>query len=139
MMRTAAEEGRMRIRFKAKLLLFVLSVVLLPTFGLVIFFISSFNALTNFSLQQNAEGIRQSNHEFLTNLASDKARLISLQFKRAVDSVTILGKAAQKLVDNYGELAGLEDIYRVSLFRDTLLDYKKALTNSPRDLSLIHI
>ena len=84
----------MRIRFKAKLLLFVLSVVVVLTVVLAVFFINNFNALTRFSLERNADGIRQSNQEFLTNLASDKARLISLQFKRAIDSVTIMGKAA---------------------------------------------
>ncbi|HVP17535.1 MAG TPA: SpoIIE family protein phosphatase [Spirochaetia bacterium] len=123
----------MRMRFKAKLLLFTLSVVLIPTFGLVVFFISNFNSLTRFSLEKNADGIRQSNKEFLTNLANDKARLISLQFKRAVDSVTIFGKAAQRLVDDSDELSGLDDVYRTRIFHDTLIPYKGALTNGPGD------
>lgn len=123
----------MRIRFKAKLLLFVLSVVVVLTAGLVLFFINNFNSLTRFSLERNADGIRQSNQEFLTNLASDKARLISLQFKRATDSVTIMGKAAQKLIDNYGDLSGLGGIYETKLFRDTLTPYKGALTSPSRD------
>ena len=123
----------MRIRFKAKLLLFVLSVVVVLTVGLAVFFITNFNSLTRFSLEKNADGIRQSNQEFLTNLANDKARLISLQLKRAVDSVTILGKAAQKLTDNYGDLSGLGGLYQTKLFRDTLIPYKGALTSSPKD------
>jgi sigma-B regulation protein RsbU (phosphoserine phosphatase) len=123
----------MRIRFKVKLLLFVLSVVLVLTAGLVVFFINNFNALTQFSLEKNADGIRQSNQEFLTNLASDKARLISLQFKRAEDSVTIMGKTAQKLIDNYGDLSGLEGVYQTRLFRDALTPYKGALAGSRKD------
>ena len=123
----------MRIRFKAKLLLFVLSVVVVLTVGLALSFINNFNALTRFSLEKNADGIRQSNQEFLTNLAGDKARLISLQFKRAADSVTIMGKAAQKLIDNYGDLSGLDGVYQTRLFRDALVPYKGALTSSPKD------
>ena len=123
----------MRVSFKTKLLILSLSVLLVPTFGLVIFFINNFNALTRFSLDKNAAGIRESNQEFLTNLANDKARLISLQFKRAVESVTIFGKAAQKIVDNAEDLSALEDIYRTPLFRDTLLPYKGALTSRPTD------
>ncbi|HTP60392.1 MAG TPA: hypothetical protein VMM82_15830, partial [Spirochaetia bacterium] len=123
----------MRLRFKAKLLLFLLSVVVVLTVGLAGFFINNFNALTRFSLEKNADGIRQSNQEFLTNLANDKARLISLQLKRAVDSVTILGKAAQKLTDNYGDLSELGGVYQTKLFRDALVPYKGALTSSSKD------
>jgi sigma-B regulation protein RsbU (phosphoserine phosphatase) len=123
----------MRINFKAKLLLFTLPILLVPTIGLVFFFINNFNSLTRFSLERNAAGIRQSNQVYLTNLASDKARLISLQFKRAVDSVTILGKAAQKVVDNYGDLSGLDDLYRTRLFRDSIITYKGAITNAKSD------
>jgi phosphoserine phosphatase RsbU/P len=124
---------RLRISFKTKLLILSLSVLLIPTFGLVIFFLNNFNSLTRFSLERNADGIRQSNQEFLTNLASDKARLISLQFKRAVESVTIFGKAAQKIVDNQGDLSAVEDVYRTPLFRDSLVPYKGALTSRPTD------
>ena len=91
----------MNINFKAKLLIFTLSVVLIPTVVLVFFFIGNFNAITRFSLEQNKAGIERLNQEFLNNLAADKARLISLQFKRAIDGITILGKTAQKLIDNY--------------------------------------
>jgi hypothetical protein len=87
----------MRMRFKAKLLLFALSVVLIPTAILVLFFINSFNGITRFSLIQNTRGIEKSNQEFLNNLASDKARLISLQFRRAIESLTILGKTAGRV------------------------------------------
>jgi sigma-B regulation protein RsbU (phosphoserine phosphatase) len=119
----------MSINFKAKLLLFTLSAVLIPTAVLVLFFIGSFNAITRFSLEQNKGGIERMNREFLSNLAADKARLTSLQLKRAVDSVTILGKTTQKLLDDYGELAKVTDIYRASLYRDNLVPYKGALTN----------
>jgi hypothetical protein len=44
------------------------------------------------------------NREFLGNLAADKARLTSLQLKRAMDSVSILGKTTQNLLDNYDDL-----------------------------------
>jgi sigma-B regulation protein RsbU (phosphoserine phosphatase) len=125
---------RMRIRFRARLLIFALSVVLIPTVGLVVYFFSNFNSLTRFSLSQNTAGIERSNQAFLTNLASDKARLTSLQFKRAIDSVTILGKAAQEIVDNYRDLASVPDFFRLKMFRDNLIAYKKALTNPKTDL-----
>ena len=123
----------MSISFKAKLLLFTLSAVLIPTAVLVLYFIGSFNAITRFSLEQNKGGIERMNREFLSNLAADKARLTSLQLKRAVDSITILGKTTQKLLDNYGELAALEDVYRAKLYRDNLVPYKGALTNRPSE------
>lgn len=121
------------LSFKTKLLVFALSMVLIPTVGLVLFFFSSFNSLTRFSLSQNTAGIERSTQEFLTNLASDKARLTSLQFKRAIDSVTILGKAAQKIIDNYAQLRGVPEVFRLKVFRDNLVRYNRALTNSGGD------
>lgn len=123
----------MRIRFKVKLLLFSLSVVLIPTVGLGLFFFYNFNSMTRFSLSQNTAGIERSNQEYLTNLASDKARLTSLQLKRAIDSVTILGKAAQKIIDEYPELTQVREVYRLPLFHNNLIDYNGALTNPPSE------
>src|SRR3972149_9309233 len=122
---------RMSISFKAKLLLFTLAVVLVATAVLVFYFIGSFNAITRFSLEQNKGGIERMNREFLSNLAADKARLTSVQLKRAMDGVTILGKTTQKLLDNYEDLSKVADIYRVDLYRDNLVPYKGALTNLP--------
>jgi phosphoserine phosphatase RsbU/P len=122
----------MRLRFKAKLLLITLIVVLVPTFALVILFMGNFNSLTRFSLERNAAGIRQSNREFLASLAGDKASLMSLQFRRAADSVTVLGKAAQSLVDNYEELSAQQGIYSCKPFRDDLVPYKGALTSGAK-------
>ncbi len=121
----------MSISFKAKLLLFTLAVILVATAVLVFYFIGSFNAITRFSLEQNKEGIERTNREFLTNLAQDKARLTSLQLKRAVESISILGKTTQKLLDNYEDLSKVQDLYQVPLFRDNLVPYKGALTNPP--------
>jgi sigma-B regulation protein RsbU (phosphoserine phosphatase) len=123
----------MRIRFKVKLLVFALSVVLIPTVGLVLYFFSNFNSLTRFSLSQNTAGIERSTREFLTNLASDKARVTSLQLERAIGSVTILGKAAQKIIDNYQDLRSVPEVFRLKVFRDNLVSYKKALTNPQAD------
>lgn len=123
----------MRITFKAKLLAFAVSVVLIPTVGLVLFFFYSFNGLTNFSLSQNTVGLERSNKEFLSNFAGDKARLTSLQMKRAIESVTILGKAAQKILDHYPQLSSIKDVYQLPMFRDNLIEYNKALTNPEGD------
>ena len=123
----------MSISFKAKLLLFTLAVVLVATAVLVFYFIGSFNNITRFSLEQNKGGIERMNREFLGNLAADKARLTSVQLKRAMDSVTILGKTTQKLLDNYEDLSKVADIYRADLYRDKLVPYKGALTNLPSE------
>jgi sigma-B regulation protein RsbU (phosphoserine phosphatase) len=123
----------MKLKFKAKLLLFALSIVLVPTAILVFFFINNFNGITQFSLKQNTAGIEKSNQEFLNNLASDKARLTSLQFKRAIESITILGKGAQKLIDNYQALSGVQELQQLELFHDNLISYNRALTNRPED------
>jgi hypothetical protein len=123
----------MGMKFRVKLLLFVLSVVLITTVFLVIFFINNFNAITDFSLKQNTTGIRKMNEEYLVNLANDKARLISQQFKNAINSIAILGKAAQKIIDNYDELAGLNDIYKQKLFSDNFIEYNGAITNPVED------
>ena len=50
-----------------------------------------------------------------------------------MDSVTIFGKAAQKIIDDYGELSALDDVYRTRLFRDALVPYKGAITNARTD------
>jgi sigma-B regulation protein RsbU (phosphoserine phosphatase) len=123
----------MSISFKAKLLLFTLAVILVATAVLVFYFIGSFNAITRFSLEQNKEGLERTNREFLTNLAADKARLTSLQLKRAVESISILGKTTQKLLDNYEDLSRVQDLYQVPLYRDNLIPYKGALTNAPSE------
>lgn len=123
----------MRFNYKARLLAFTLSAVLIPIAVLVIFFLSSFNAITRFSLEKNKDGIEGMNREFLTNLAADKARLTSLQLKRVIDSITILGKTAQQLIDHYEELASVSDVYSLPLYRDNLIPYKKALTNRPAE------
>ncbi len=123
----------MRINFKAKLLIFVLSVVLISTALLVTFFIINFFSITNFSLEQNSKGIKESNREFLINLANDKARLTSLQFKNAINSITVLGKAAQKIIDNYPDLSGLSTVYSLDIFRNKLITYNKALTNTTQE------
>ncbi len=128
----------MRISFKAKLLIFVLSVVLISTVLLVTFFILNFYSITNFSLEQNSKGITESNREFLMNLAGDKARLTSLQFKNAVNSITVLGKAAQKIIDNYAALSSLHSIYSLDLFRNRLISYNRALTdNTKQDVDVL--
>jgi sigma-B regulation protein RsbU (phosphoserine phosphatase) len=123
----------MKIRFKVKLLIFVLSIVLISTALLVTFFIINFFSITNFSLEQNSKGIKESNREFLINLANDKARLTSLQFKNAINSLTVLGKAAQKIIDNYSDLAGLSGVYSLKLFNNKLFNYNRALTNSTKE------
>jgi phosphoserine phosphatase RsbU/P len=123
----------MSISLKAKLLLFTLAVVLIPTAVLVLYFIGSFNAITRFSLEQNKGGIERMNKEFLSTLAADKARLTSLQLKRAVESISILGKTTQTLLDNYDDLSKVKDLYQVPLFRDNLVPYKGALTNKPSE------
>jgi sigma-B regulation protein RsbU (phosphoserine phosphatase) len=122
----------MNLKFKVKLLIFALSVVLVPTAVLVILFLNNLNNMTRFSLAQNTAGIEKSNREFLSNLAS-KARLTSLQFRRAQESLTILGKTAQKLIDNYDDLAKIQDVYELKLFRDNFTSYRNALTNRPED------
>jgi sigma-B regulation protein RsbU (phosphoserine phosphatase) len=123
----------MRINFKAKLLIFVLSVVLISTALLVGFFIINFFSITNFSLEQNSQGIKESNREFLINLANDKARLTSLQFKNAINSITVLGKAAQKIIDNYSDLSRLSSVYSLEMFRSKFVTYNRALTNSTQE------
>jgi hypothetical protein len=54
----------MKLKFKAKLLLFALSVVLIPTAVLVSFFLVNFNGITRFSLEKNTEGIEKSTRNF---------------------------------------------------------------------------
>lgn len=123
----------MNISFKAKLLLFALLVMLLPMAALMLLFRGSFDDMTEFSLEQNRQGLIRTNREMLTFIATDQARIVSLQLQSAVTSITILGKAAQKLIDNYEPLTEVRDLYEVPLFNEQLVEMQNAITNRPTD------
>ncbi len=120
----------MKRTFKFKLIFFTLSVTIIPLLFLVVLFLNNFNKITEVSLEQNTKGIKQSTYEYLTNMVKDKADLGSLRVQSVIDSVSVLGKSAQKIIDNYDELAGNKDIYEVDMFNNKLIELNGAKTNN---------
>lgn len=126
----------MKLSFKTKLIIFSVSVVILPSIILIFFFMlsfnnfkSSFDDITNFSLEQNKTSIKESTKEYLNNLIKEETDLIYLQIKSAIDNISILGKSTQKLIDNYDDLSLLTDVYNQKLFHNNIIEYEEALTN----------
>ncbi|MFW5799589.1 MAG: hypothetical protein ACOCV8_02140, partial [Spirochaetota bacterium] len=123
----------MKISFKAKIIIFALSLIIIPAAILVIFFMTNFNSVTNFSLEQNKENITASTKEYLTNFVTQEADLIYKDLEKAISNIIALGKSTQKVIDNYEHFVKLEDIYKIPLLDDNIIEYKGALTNPPTE------
>jgi hypothetical protein len=91
--------------FRRKLLLFTLLAVFLTAVTLTFFLLNNFRTITNYALEQNKASTEQNVNEFLDRYAQEKATSIWLQLQAAQNNLTILGKTAQKLVDNRATLA----------------------------------
>jgi phosphoserine phosphatase RsbU/P len=123
----------MNISFKAKLIIFAMLLILIPSVILVSFFIINFTSITSFSLEQNKQSITESTEEYLTNFVDEEASLIYKELEGAINNLSSIGRSAQLIIDNYNQLANLEDIYQIGLFNTELIQYGEALTNPSDD------
>jgi sigma-B regulation protein RsbU (phosphoserine phosphatase) len=118
--------------FRRKLLIFNLSAVFLTATVLTVFLLNNFRSITNYALEQNKASTEQSINEFLDRFAQEKATLTWLQLQAAQNNLTVLGKTAQKLVDNRAAIRANPAILELPLFATELQDQGGALT-SPAD------
>lgn len=119
--------------FQRKLLLFIISLVILTTLILFLFLSYNFQAITNFSLAQNTFGMEQTVEDYLTKYTQEKAASTWFQLKAAQDNLAILGKSAQKLIDNYDEIRSNPALLDISIFQTHLRDVGGALGSEPQD------
>ncbi|NJN15728.1 MAG: SpoIIE family protein phosphatase [Oscillochloris sp.] len=125
--------------FRRKLLLFVLLAVVITTVVQFLFLINNFRAISDFALQQNTAGMERTVEEFLANYAQEKAVSTSLQIQAAQANLGILGRTAQKLVDNYDTIRRDPSVLNLALFQSDLREVRGALTANPDDAYEIFI
>ena len=119
--------------FRMKLLLFILSLVILTTVVLYIFLMINFRAITQFSLDQNTIGMEQTVEDYLNKITREMATSTWLQIKAAEDNLSILGKTAQKIIDNYDEINANPEVFELSVFQTELIEKNDALSSSASD------
>ncbi len=115
--------------FQRKLLLFNLATVILTTVVLYLFLMYNFRSITDYSLQRSSASMEETVQEFLIRLVNEKSHSTWLQLKAAQDNLTVLGKTAQKMVDNSSYLAADPALYQIPLFDTDLHEEYGALTS----------
>lgn len=118
--------------FRRKLLLFVLFAVVLTSALQFLYLIYNFRAITDFALQQNTAGMERTVEEFLNNYAQEKAVSTDLQLRAAKENLTVLGRTAQKIVDNDELIRANPELLGLAIFQSNLEQQRDALT-SPAD------
>ncbi|MCA9935917.1 MAG: SpoIIE family protein phosphatase [Ardenticatenaceae bacterium] len=116
--------------FQRKLLGFHILLVSLTTLFLFFYLTNNFRRITDFSLGENKRGITQTVEEYLTIYAQEKATSTWLQLAAAQDNLTVLGRTAQKVVDDYDVLAGDTAVYTLPLFQTQLVEERGAWTTA---------
>lgn len=115
--------------FRRKLILFNLAAVFLTAFAIFLFLMNRLQSITEYSLLQNSQSMEQTVQDYLNKYAQEKAGSTWLQVKAAIDNLSVLGKTAQKLVDNYDTLGTL-NVASAPLFRNRLSLRNGALTSA---------
>ncbi len=119
--------------FQRKLLLFMILVVGVTTITLFIFLMMNFRNMTSFSLQQNTTSMEQTVEDYLTKYAQEKATSTWLQIDAAQSNIAVLGKTAQKIIDNSGELESSQALQDLSLFVTHLQEKNGGKASFPED------
>lgn len=125
-----------RQSFQRKLLLFVLLAVFLTTLLQLAYLINNFRQITDLALAENKRGAEQTADEFMAKYADEKAAAISEQLRAAQNNLSVLGRTAQKLVDNYAVIRENPALLNLALFRTELEERNGALgapTDAPFD------
>ncbi|KAA3658185.1 MAG: HAMP domain-containing protein [Chloroflexi bacterium] len=116
--------------FQHKLVLFNVLLVSLTTIFLVIFLMSNMRGITDFSLEQNRQSLRKTVEEYLTIYTAEKATSTWLQIQSAQSNLTILGRTAQKTLDNYNAINENTAVYQIPIFQTELEAEGDALTTA---------
>ncbi len=120
-----------RNSFRWKLALYGMAMVLLATVIYSLFLDYELNTITTFSLAQNSAGTKQMVEEYLTKYADEKAASTRQQILEAQDNLVVLGKTAQKILDNYDELQDNPGVFDLALFQTQLEEIDGALSSGP--------
>ena len=117
--------------FRVKLILFTLSVTLVPLISIVILFLNNFNTITEVSTEQNKKGLTSSTIDYLTSIVEDKAEITSLKLQSIIDGVSILGESTQRIIDNYDDFPSGMPIHEMELFENKLREFHGSRTTFP--------
>lgn len=117
--------------FQRKLLLFNLLVVFLTAAVLFAYLLFRFRDFTDLALASNSTSTEQAVREFLDRYAQEKAASTWLQVDAAQRSLAVLGRTAQKVVDNYDDLTADGAIFAQPLFATELEERSGALSAPP--------
>lgn len=115
--------------FRRKLLLFNISAVVLTTVMMFLYLTNNFQTITTYSLNQNTIGMQQTVEDYLTKYAQEKANSTWLQLKAAQDNLAVLGRTAQKIIDNYDEIRANPAIFDLDIFQTHLSEERGALSS----------
>jgi len=118
--------------FYRKLLLFNLALVFATAVSLFFFLTNNFNTLTDFALAQNSAGLRDTTEEFLEKYTTEKAVATWMELQAAQANLAVLGRTAQKIVDNRADIRAEPAVFDIPLFQTRLVEQNGALT-SPAD------
>lgn len=106
--------------FQRKLVLFNILLVSLTTIFLFVFLMTNLRNITDFSLDQNRASLRRTVEDYLSIYTAEKAATTWLQIQAAQDNLAILGKTAQKTLDNYDAISGNTAVYDIPIFQTEL-------------------
>jgi len=114
--------------FYRKLLLFNVTMVFLTAVVIFLYLTNNFKTITDFSLEQNSQGIEATTLEYLDKYTGEKANSTWLQLQAAQDNLSVLGHTAQKIIDHSDELEGETAVFDLPLFQTELSEELGALT-----------
>jgi sigma-B regulation protein RsbU (phosphoserine phosphatase) len=120
--------------FQRKLLLFNLLTVILTTVVLFLFLTINMRSITNYSLSSSRTGIKDTVQEYLSRNAQVESDAIWQQLNAAQNNLSVMGKSAQKMVDNFQDIEANSSMLAIPLF-DTPLKAGTSgeFTSSPTD------
>jgi sigma-B regulation protein RsbU (phosphoserine phosphatase) len=117
--------------FQRKLLLFNLLAVFLTASVLFGYLVFRFRDFTDLALQSNSTSTEQAVREFLDRYAQEKAASTWLQVEAAQNSLAVLGRTAQTIVDNRDALTADRSVFALPLFTTELREQSGSLTTPP--------
>ncbi len=120
--------------FQRKLTLFNLVMVVFTAIVLFAYLMNNFQTITDFSLEQNTASMEQTVEAYLNKYTQEKAASIWFQMKAAQDNLSVLGRTAQKILDNYDEINASAGVLELSLFQTRLREENGALSGDKTDL-----
>ena len=124
---------RSPVRFQTKLILVLLLIVTASSMLLIGLFVHHFKSTERFALAANINSSQLLAQDYITNYTHEKARNINMIMQSSINNLSIVGEAAQQLVDHFDSLKNNPVLYNQAPFKDHFSHYQGALTNQPDD------